>query len=145
MIDYTDYTGFESYIPNQVFSTLLGLRNRVVMLITGGRFGKTRAITRKNVYRIMGISPVKEHNIKPEDSCRIFRMAAENLPNDAEGEVKNTIYPAFKAQLPKNLLVKDITARVPTMKVQPCLGGKFCVAEFVSYGQTTQSGAGVER
>ncbi len=78
--DYTQYEGFVNFFETPVFSTLLKLRNRVVMVITGNRFGKTKSLQRKNVYRLMGLSPNPEHNIKPEDRCRVMRLAAENLP-----------------------------------------------------------------
>jgi hypothetical protein len=143
--DYSQYEGFVNFFETPVFSTLLKLRNRVVMLISGNRFGKTLSLQRKNVYRLMGLSPIIEHNIRPEDRCRVVRLAAENLPGDSEREVRNTIYPALMNQIPKNLILKDITIRKPLVTCQPLLGGKPLQFEFVSYGQTTQSHGGVDR
>ena len=105
----------------------------------------TKSLQRKNVYRLMGLSPNPEHNIKPEDRCRVVRLAAENLPGDSEREVRNTIYPALMEQIPRNLVLKDITIRKPLVTCQPLLGGKPLQFEFVSYGQTTQSHGGVDR
>ncbi len=39
-IDFTPYEGFASFISTPVFSTLLNVKNSVVFLVTGNRFGK---------------------------------------------------------------------------------------------------------
>ena len=145
-IDFSPFVGYADYIPNPVFSTLLQLRNKVVLLVTGNREGKTKAIVRaKVIYPVLGTCPINEHNIKPEDKCRVIRMGAELLPEDKDNEVKNTVYPHIKYQLPSTLIKKDITARVPVITVNPVLGGKPAQLEFTSYGQTSQSQAGPER
>lgn len=144
-VDYTKYEGFVNFYETPMFSTLLTLRNRIIMLITGNRCGKTRTLQRKNVYRVMGMSPIPEHNVTADKRCRVVRLAAENLPGDSESEVRNTIYPALMDQLPQTLVVKDITIRKPVITVQPMIGGKPMQFEFVSYGQTTQSQGGVDR
>jgi hypothetical protein len=116
------------------------------LIVTGNRFGKTRALTRaKGVYPVLGLCPIPDHNIKPEDKCRVIRFAAELLPEDKDNEVKNTVYPLLKYQLPCSVVKKDITARSPVITVTPMLGGKSAQLEFVSYGQTSQAQAGVER
>lgn len=144
-IDWTPYEGFANYIGNEVFSTLLGVRNRVVLLISGNQFGKTLALTRLAVYRYMGLSKIPSHNILPDDKLRTCRFASEMLPTDSGNEVRHTVYPALKMQMPTNMLVKDITIRSPVMTVQPLLGGKVGHFEFVSYGQSAQSKAGQQR
>ena len=121
------------------------LRNKIVLFVTGNRFGKTRYLTRDSVYRAMGASPIHEHNIKPEDKCRVIRFASELMPEDKEHEVKNTVYPFLKSQLPGTMLIKDITARSPVMTFKPLLGGKPGQFEFTSYGQSIQAQAGAER
>ena len=145
-IDFGPYVGFTDYIPNPVFSTLLELRNKIILLVTGNREGKTKAIVRaKAVYPAIGACKLSEHNIKPEDRCRIIRFGAEILPEDKDNEVRNTVYPQLKYQLPSTMIKKDITARSPVVTYQPILGGKSAQFEFVSYGQSAQSQAGVDR
>jgi hypothetical protein len=144
-IDWTPYLGFLDFIPTPVFDTLLELRNKIVLFVSGNRLGKTRLLTRAMIYRAMGRSPYADHNIKPEDKCRVIRFASEIMPEDKEHEVKNTVYPFLKSQLPGNMLIKDITARSPVMTYHPGLGGKPGQFEFTSYGQSTQAQAGAER
>ena len=82
-----------------------------------------------------------------------FRFCSENLPGQSSNiskdgesaEVKNTQYPEFKKWLPKNLIKKDITFRIPSMIVADPYGGKDIIIEFVSYNQSTQAMAGVQR
>ena len=145
-VDWSPYLGFIDYIPNPVFDTLLNIRNKVLLFVTGNRYGKTKSLVRaKGVYPVIGACPIADHNIKPEDKCRVIRFAAELLPEDKDHEVKNTVYPQLKYQLPGTLIKKDITARSPVITVQPMLGGKPAQLEFVSYGQSAQAQAGVER
>ena len=103
-------------------------------------------------------------NIHPRGS-RIFRFAAETLPQeketvglDGEGqskEIKNSTYPEFKKWLPRFLIKKDISFRLPSMSILDPNGGCYfgelhypveeIVVEFVSYNQQIQAGAGVQR
>lgn len=93
----------------------------------------------------MGLSGIPAHNIRPDDKLRTCRFASEMLPTDSDNEVRHTVYPAIKAQLPSSMLLKDITIRNPVMSIQPVLGGKPAHFEFVSYGQSAQSKAGQQR
>jgi hypothetical protein len=143
--DFSPYMGLVDFIPTSVFSTLLDINSRVVVFVTGNRYGKTLAISRKLVYSILGLCPNPEHNIKPDDKCRTIRVASQNLPEDATNEVKNSIYPLIKRQLPSPYIEKDITARSKVITVKPVLGGKNAMVEFVSYEQASQAHAGQER
>lgn len=96
-------------------------------------------------------------------NSRAFRFCAETLPAEkgdtgkaeSSAETKNTVYPAFKKWLPSFLIKKDITARSPSMIITDPNGGQVfggipyegedIIVEFVSYNQTTQSTAGVQR
>lgn len=88
-----------------------------------------------------------------ERTSRTFRFCSATLPGqttvgDNDGgtsEVKNTQYPEFKKWLPPFLIKKDITARNPAIIIKDIYGGPDIVAEFVSYNQSTQSTAGVQR
>jgi hypothetical protein len=85
-------------------------------------------------------------NFTPEKKVRTVRFASETLPGEKEEiEVKNTQYPVLKRRFNPSWIKKDITSRRPVVSVQPQLGGNPFQFEFVSYGQTTQSGAGIQR
>ena len=105
--------------------------------------------------------PIKIH----KRGTHVFRLASENLPEDKEGvgsestEIRNRTYPELKKWLPPFLLKRDITARTKAMIIlNPNKGvvfgkgdkavaydGADIVAEFVSYSQDVQSGAGHQR
>lgn len=145
-VDLSSFEGVVSYIPTPVFSTLMNVRNKVVLYVTGNQKGKTTDLMRLVAFREMGISQIPDHNMKPEDKYRVIRIAAETLPNDPrEEDVKSTTYPKLKEQLPTYFWVKDITARNATITVRPAMGGKNSQIEFVSYGQSAQSHAGKQR
>lgn len=87
---------------------------------------------------------------------RTYRFASETLPgqsgtlsNSSErvmsSEVKNTQYPEFRKWLPPFLIKKDITARNSSMALKDVWGGDDICIEFVSYNQSIQSQAGVQR
>ena len=137
--------GLADFIETEIFHTILNVNNKIVLFVSGNRYGKTRVLTRKIAYGIMGLCPNPEHNIRPSDACRTIRMAAEILPGDSASEIRNTVYPQLKYQLPDYFLVKDITMRNPVITVSPGLGGDNAFVEFVSYGQSIQAQAGVDR
>lgn len=102
--------------------------------------------------------------ILQESESRIVRFGSEVLPfekrSTGEGgqskEIKNTVYPEFKKWLPQHLITQDLTFRNPSMSItDPWSGFEFgkdlyykggeVVVEFISYGQKTQSQAGVQR
>jgi hypothetical protein len=106
--------------------------------------------------RIWGKHPQDHLNVKPEDKIRTFRFASENLPGDNENEeVRNTQYPVLKRRFNPSWILKDITARKSVVSVQPQTPKilpdgtewhqKPVQFEFVSYGQSTQAQAGVQR
>lgn len=98
--------------------------------------------------------------------CKIFRFCSETLPaekvdaeNLGEGEVKNTIYPAFKKWLPPYLIKQDKTFRNCTLRLYDPYNnwnfgegknaihyeGDDIIVEFCSYSQSVQSQSGVQR
>lgn len=93
--------------------------------------------------------PLKLH----ERQSRTFRFCSATLPGQSStteidggtSEVKNTQYPEFKKWLPPHLIKKDITVRNPALVIEDPYGGKDIVVEFVSYSQSVQSTAGVQR
>ena len=144
-IDFTPYEGFANFIPSAVFETLIRLTNRVVLFCSGNRFGKTTYVARKIIYSLMNLSPITYHNFHDGDVSRVIRIAAEVLPNDPDNSVKSSFYPILKKQLPSTMIKKDITSRNSVMQVS-CLNSPLpCHLEYVSYGQTGQAQAGVER
>ena len=95
---------------------------------------------------------------------RKIRLCSETLPGDKEtvsedgtqsAETKNTVYPELKKWMPPFLIKRDITFRNPAMIVlDPLKGfeingtrnkGDDIIFDFVSYSQTMQTGAGVQR
>jgi len=97
-------------------------------------------------------------------TSRKIRLCSETLPGDKEkisddgtetAEAKNTVYPEIMKWMPPNLVKRDITFRNPTLIVHdPLKGfelngtvnrGGDIVFDFVSYSQTIQAGAGVQR
>jgi phage terminase large subunit-like protein/DNA-directed RNA polymerase subunit RPC12/RpoP len=95
---------------------------------------------------------------------RVFRMCSETLPGDKQGtsqdgtqtaETKNTVYPELKKWMPNFLIKRDITFRNPALIIaDPNSGMKILgedyigddiVFDFVSYQQSVQAGAGVQR
>jgi len=104
-----------------------------------------------------GLCPSCKKEMKiHERSTRIFRFASETLPgqtstgkeediDSGRSEIKNTQYPEFRKWLPKFLIKRDITFRNPSIVIKDPHGGEDIVVEFVSYSQTVQQSAGVQR
>lgn len=113
----------------------------------GMKTHNTDTIVRHYVDRILGRCPIEKKNIRPNTQVRTIRFASETLPTEADegGEVRNTVYPAFKKRLPAYLIKEDIKMRRPTIIVQDPQGGKDINIEFVSYNQKVQSQAGSQR
>ena len=109
--------------------------------------GKNDAIAQHYVIRLLGQHPIESKNMRPDTQIRTLRFAAQTLPMepDGQGEVRNTVYPAFKRRLPPGMIKKDVTVRKPIMILRDPQGGPDIVIEFVSYGQQIQSQAGVQR
>ncbi len=142
----SELTGLLAFKRTWLCANLLNRKEKTICLFTGNQAGKTLSVACDYVHRIMGKHPVPEKNILPTTPIRIFRFASEMLPNDPEGgEVKNTQYPAFKKLLPPYLLKKDITIRKPVMTIFDPQGGPDIYVEFVSYNQSVQAMAGVQR
>lgn len=139
------FEGFFSFKSDWVFKQFINRPERIVALFTGNRAGKTGRVAFSYVLRIMGMHPIEAKNMRPHKKVRTYRFASENLPSDDEGEVKNTQYPEFKKWLPPALIKKDITIRRPVITLWDPQGGKDVYVEFVSYNQSTQAQAGVER
>lgn len=95
----------------------------------------------------------KEQLVEHKRGSRVIRFCAQTLPGQSanvseEGvsaEVKNTQYPEFKKWLPPFLIKKDITIRNSSMIIRDPFGGQDIIVEFVSYNQSTQGTAGVQR
>ncbi len=137
-----------SFHQTDIFTTLLHARNKIVLLCTGNRFGKTLYLSRKATLSILGLLPVDHQNISDGDLYRTIRFGAKTLPSDSKNETRNTVYPVFKENFPldwgKPNIVKDIVARNATVAIKPPKGDTIHI-EFVSYGQEDSSHAGVDR
>lgn len=151
-----DFQGFLEFIPTQTWHWLINCPCKIKCLFYGNQKGKNEEVIMDYYLRVWGKHPQKHLNILPDDKIRTIRFASENLPGESEGdEVKNTQYPVLKRRFNPNWIIKDITARKAVIQVQPqtlrvlASGEKIltkpCNFEFVSYGQTTQAQAGVQR
>ncbi|MFQ5493606.1 MAG: terminase large subunit domain-containing protein [Candidatus Dojkabacteria bacterium] len=83
---------------------------------------------------------------------RIFRFCSQTLPYEKSdtgaggqsAEIKNTVYPAFKKWLPREMIKRDITFRNPSLVIHDPFGIADVIVEFVGYMQPGD-GAGVQR
>lgn len=151
-----DFSGYLEFIPTKVFYWLINCPCKIIALFTGNQFGKNETVIMDYYLRVWGKHPQKHKNIMPGDKVRTIRFASENLPGESDGEeVKNTQYPVLKRRFNQSWIAKDITARNKVVQVWPQIPRvlpngdavmQFPVNfEFVSYGQTPQSQAGVQR
>lgn len=143
-----EWVGFFSFKPTWQFNQLINCEEKFICLFTGNQAMKTSAVAMYNVMSILGILPVEKKNIRPTDPIRIIRFASERLPGeggDNNREIKNTQYPEFKKWLPPSLIKKDITSKVPVMSIRDPQGGSDIIVEFVSFTQSVQAQAGVQR
>ncbi len=143
-----DWVGFFSFKPTWAFKQLMNAYENVICLFTGNQAMKTSNVSFWNVMSFMGLLPVNEKNINPDDTIRIVRFASEVLPGDTGKtgkEVRNTQYPELKKWLPPSLIKKDITFRNPVLTIKCPRGGDDILVEFVSFNQEVQAQAGVQR
>ena len=151
-----DFGGYLDFIPTKVWKWLINCPCKIICLISGNQFGKGESVVMDYYLRVWGRHPQKHKNILPDDKVRTIRFSSENLPGDNENEeVRNTQYPVLKKRFNPSWILKDITARKPVVAVQPQThrvlhDGSKCLTkpiqfEFVSYGQSTQAQAGVQR
>jgi len=151
-----DFSGYLEFIPTKMFYWLINCPCKIICLFFGNQGGKDETIIMDYYLRVWGRHPQKHKNILPDDRVRTIRFASENLPGDNENEeVRNTQYPVLKRRFNPSWILKDITARKPVIAVQPqthrvLYDGTKCLTkpvqfEFVSYGQSTQAQAGVQR
>jgi phage terminase large subunit-like protein len=151
-----EFSGALEFIVTKIFHWLINCPCKIIVLFTGNQFGKNELVIMDYYLRVLGTHPQKHKNILPDDKIRTIRFASENLPGESDGEeVKNTQYPVLKRRFNPNWILKDITARKSVVQVQPQTlrvlpNGDKCLTkpvnfEFVSYGQSTQSQAGVQR
>lgn len=151
-----DFSGFLGFIPTQSWRWLINCPCKIKCLFYGNQKGKNEDVTMDYFLRVWGKHPQKHLNILPDDKIRTIRWASENLPGESDGdEVKNTQYPVLKRRFNPSWILSDITARKAVVRVQPqtmriLSNGEKCLTkpvnfEFVSYGQSTQAQAGVQR
>lgn len=143
-----EWANFLSFIPTWDYKQFINRPEKIVAYFTGNQKGKTYGIAHSIILRILGKHPVKAKNMTSDCPYRIIRCCSERLPQDTEGgegEVKNTQLPAFKRLLPPSLIKKDITARNTVLTLYDPQGGPDIFIEFVSYNESVQAQAGVQR
>lgn len=148
--EFQQLAGFENFLlikPTWTFQQLLKRREKFIGFFTGNQWGKNVNIVKQYVLRWMGIHPIEEKNIHPEDKIRIYRFCSETLPTDKDApeDTKNTIYPVIKKMLPPWMILSDITRVDPVITILDIQGGEPIQVEFASYGQTVQKQAGKQR
>jgi len=145
--EINNFEGFFAFRKTQMFRWMINCPCRTIFLTTGNQGGKNETAWMDYAYRILNIHPVKWKNITPDKKIRTIRFASEVLPaetTDGSSEVKNTQYPVIKRRFPNHLIQRDITHRRHAMDLK-CAAGGLVTVEFVSYGQSVQEGAGVQR
>lgn len=140
-----EWAGFFSFQNTWAFAQLVTRPEKIICLFTGNQFGKTDSVAKSYVMRVAGIHQVEWKNLRPHEEVRTFRFCSETLPGDKDSDVANTIYPAIKRRMPPSWIKKDITARNPTMTIRCPQGGPDIYFEFVSFSQSLQRQAGVQR
>jgi len=100
-----------------------------------------------------------------ERGSRVFRFCSQTLPGETDtvgddgtgqsAEVGNVVYPEFKKWLPARYIKRDLTSRRSAITIADPLAGFKCgpntyagediIVEFVSYKQSMQRQAGVQR
>jgi len=143
--------GYLEYENTIVLKYLLNSPCKITAIFCGNQFGKGETVVMDYWYRMMGIHPQKHKNFTPDKKVRMVRFASENLPGEAqETETSNTQYPILKRRFLQQWIKKDITARKSVVTCLPeCLDangkkGKPIQFQFSSYGQTSQSQAGIQ-
>ena len=142
-----DWAGYLSFQPNFIMKALSDCPLKTIFIDKGNQGGGTASVMKDYVRRILGDHPIESKNLRPNIKIRTIRFGAQTLPleKDAQGEVTNTVYPQFKKFFPSSLIKKDITFRNHAMILRDPQGGPDVIIEFVSYGQESQSQAGVQR
>ena len=143
-----EWSNFLSFVPTWDYKQFISRPEKIIAYFTGNQKGKTYGIVHSIILRILGKHPIKAKNMTPDCPYRIIRCCSERLPQDTdggEGEVKNTQLPAFKRLLPPSLIKKDITARNTVLTIADPQGGPDIFIEFVSYNESVQAQAGVQR
>lgn len=136
----------DSFRDNVTLKWLLQCDASVILLAMGNQSGKSDTFAEDWAYRIHNMHPISWKNLKNTDKIRTFRVCAETLPTEkGDEEKKNSIYQAIMRRFPRYLLKKDITIRNPVQTWRSPIGGPDFFIEYVSYGQTDQRQAGVQR
>jgi len=141
-----DWSGYLSYKPTIIYKWLCEVEEDIVCIFSGNQMGKNRTVAQFIFNSMLGLLPVPHRNVTPEDSVRVIRFCSEILPmSEDESEVKNTQYPAIRSIIPDGLIKNDVTIRKPQMSIIDRNGGKDITIEYVSYSQSVQRQAGVQR
>jgi hypothetical protein len=145
-LDYDKTHHPDSFRWTQQTNWLVNCDCSIILLAMGNQTGKTDMCAEDWCLRIHGLHPVSWKNLKNTDKIRTFRVCAETLPTEKGGnEKKNTVYQAIMRRFPTYLLKNDITLRNPVQAWKSPVGGPDFFIEYVSYGQTDQRQAGVQR
>jgi len=138
---------FTSFIPSFQLDKLTHSTSPITVLIGGNRTGKTATAIMDFMLRLFRIHPIPHKNFSDDMPSRIVRFISSVLPSKVEKQdtVRNTQYPELMKRLPKELIVKDITAKNPVLTIKDPFSSQYISVEFSSFSQSVSNMAGVER
>ncbi len=116
---------------------LLRLPHKTIALFAGNRGGKTFDIAYQYFLRLLGRHRIEDKN----RLAKKIRCMSSTLPtSDAAEEQDNAQYLQLKQLIPKELILKDVTARAQNLVVQRPVGlsSKTTIFEFRSSKQELQ-------
>lgn len=124
-----DLDSLESLLDYQWHDTALRFihsKAKVRVIITGNQAGKSKTAMLDLAMRELGIHPVRSRN----NLTKPVRCVSKCLPKNDEDE-ENAQYNEFKIMYPKDLILKDVTARSSILTVKSISGDKNRI-EFLS-------------
>lgn len=131
------YDNFIKFKMTDQLAVLLKLKHKTVGIFSGNRGGKTASVAKTMAMRVFGIHPIADKN----RLARKIRCMSSSLPESVDpDEGDNAQYIELKKLIPREMIIKDITARSQNLVVRrpPGLSSKQTVFEFRSSKQELQ-------
>ena len=113
---------------------LLQLPHQTILIVSGNQAGKTSNVAEHYFLRTQGRHPIENKN----RLAKKIRCMSSSLPISADAEEQdNTQYLELKKRIPRELIIKDITARSQNLVIHSPIHGK-SIFEFRSSKQELQ-------
>lgn len=133
--------GLEAWAGDLQFSfateqmaVLMKLPHLTIGIFSGNQAGKTSSVAEHYFLRTQGMHPIENKN----RLAKKIRCMSSSLPESADAEEgDNTQYLELKKRIPRELIVKDITARNQNLVIRSPIHGK-SIFEFRSSKQELQ-------